>query len=72
MEQDRQKVIEALQKRYPNQGMQGNISVESELQLFMWMTIIEIAKNGDFDRIRPDILVMHFDQLKNIRDDYCN
>jgi hypothetical protein len=42
------------------------------MQLFMWLTIIEIAKHGDFDRIRPDVLVMHFESLKAIRDDYCN
>lgn len=73
-EERRKKLTKYLRNRYPQQKF-GHpessyvIDNDSETDLLMWTTVIEFAKDGKFDRIRPDILVNNFANLKAIHID---
>jgi hypothetical protein len=62
-----------LRLRYPNQKFGGKdsdyvIDNESETDLLMWARVIDLAKQGLFDRIRPDIYVNNYHNLVAIHD----
>jgi hypothetical protein len=73
-EERRSAVTKYLRARYPSQkfgkpGSEYVIDNETETDLLMWTRVIEFAKEGQFDRIRPDIYVNNFANLKAIHID---
>ena len=67
-----EKLMDSFEQRYPNQGLNRGTKPEYEQVLGMWITILEKAKEGKFDDIRPDILVQFFPKFKAIHEHYCN
>jgi hypothetical protein len=69
----RRELTKLLRLRYPNQKFGAPdseyvIDNEAETDLLMWTRVIDFARQGMFDRIRPDILVNNYCNLVALRD----
>ena len=63
----------ALAAKYPFQGFNGTTEhlKLAEKQIMTFTTVYNLAKAGDFDAIRPDLLVMHFRDILEIYNYTC-
>ncbi len=74
----REELTEVLRIKYPFQkfgaatsyNTSGIITEGEELDIAMWANVFALAKKGQFDRIRPDIVVNNFDNLVSIQSFY--
>jgi hypothetical protein len=61
-------MLQILNNKFPSQGFTGNLEQIKtvEKQVLTFATVYELAKQGKFEEIRPDILVPHFSHILEI------
>jgi len=63
---DKDAIIKKLHAKYPGQCI-GDFKDDGQMaSMLSWISILEYARAGDFDAIRPDILVNHWVALEGI------
>ena len=63
--------LQLLRTKFPGQGFDADDQMPEKAQvtMMMWVQIVELAKRGLFDRIRADVLVQHYANIRSIYDD---
>ena len=63
-----EEMLTLLNNRYPAQGFTGSYDSikQVEKQVLTFATVYDLAKQGRFEDIRPDILIPHFKNLVEV------